>query len=290
MRSMLFVPGDRPDRFPKAVASGADAVILDLEDAVTSDRRGYAREAIAEYLRAPRAAVPLWVRINPVDSADVLADLAAVVPARPDGVILPKARHGGDVLRLDHWLEMLECEHGFAAGAIQAMPMITETAGALLSLGSFTPSPSRVSAMTWGAEDLATELGALGNRTAAGDYEPAFELARSLCLITAAAAAVRAIDTVDTEIRDIAAVEQRARQSRRAGYLGKLAIHPAQIPAIHAAFTPAAAELDWAQRVLAAVAAAPAAGAVKVDGKLIDRPHVLQAERLLAAVGQAGRR
>ena len=287
---MLFVPGDRPDRFAKAVASGADAVILDLEDAVTADRRGYAREAIAEYLQGPRLGVPIWVRINPVESADALADLAAVVRARPDGVILPKARHGGDVSRLDHWLEMLECEHGLAAGAVRVMPMITETAGALLALASFTPAPSRVTAMTWGAEDLATELGALGNRTATGDYEPAFELARSLCLITAAAAGVQAIDTVDTEIRDVAAVERRARLSRRAGYLGKLAIHPAQIPAIHAAFTPGAAELDWARRVLEAMAAAPAAGAVKVDGKLIDRPHVLQAERLLAAGGQAGQR
>jgi len=286
---MLFVPGDRPDRFPKAVGSGADAVILDLEDAVTPDRRSYARQAIAEYLRGPRQGVPVWVRINPVDSADVLADLAAVVPARPEGVVLPKARHGGDVSRLDHWLEMLECEHGLGAGTIRVMPMITETAGALLSLPSFTPSPPRVVAMTWGAEDLATELGALGNRTSTGEYEPAFELARSLCLITAAAAGVLAIDTVDTEIRDIAAVEQRARSSRRAGYLGKLAIHPAQIPAIHAAFTPAAAELEWARRVLEAVAAAPAAGAVKVDGKLIGRPHVLQAERLLASVAQAGR-
>lgn len=286
---MLFVPGDRPDRFAKAVASGADAVILDLEDAVTPDRRGYARQAIAEYLRAPRQGVPIWVRINPVDSADVLPDLAAVVSARPDGVILPKARHGGDVSRLDHWLEMLECEHGLGGGAVRVMPMITETAGALLAQGSFTPAPARVSAMTWGAEDLATELGALGNRNAGGDYEPAFELARSLCLITAAAAGVLAIDTVDTEIRDIAAVEQRARQSRRAGYLGKLAIHPAQIPAIRAAFTPAAAELDWARRVLEAVSAAPSAGAVKVDGKLIDRPHVLQAERLLSRVVEAGR-
>jgi citrate lyase subunit beta/citryl-CoA lyase len=287
---MLFVPGDRPDRFAKAAASGADAVILDLEDAVTIERRGYAREAVAEYLQAPRAAVPIWVRINPVDSADALADLAAVVRARPDGVILPKARHGGDVSRLDHWLEILEAEHGLAAGAVTVMPMITETAGALLALASFTPCPARVSAMTWGAEDLATELGAVGNRTATGDYEPAFELARSLCLITAAAAGVRAIDTVDTEIRDLAAVEQRARLSRRAGYLGKLAIHPAQIPAIHAAFTPGAAELDWARRVLEAMAAAPAAGAVKIDGKLIDRPHVLQAQRLLAAVGQLGQR
>ena len=283
---MLFVPGDRPDRFPKAVGSGADAVILDLEDAVTPDRRSYARQAIAEYLRGPRQGVQVWVRINPVDSADVLADLAAVVPARPEGVILPKARHGGDVSRLDHWLEMLECEHGLGAGTIRVMPMITETAGALLSLPSFTPSPPRVVAMTWGAEDLATELGALGNRTSTGEYEPAFELARSLCLITAAAAGVLAIDTVDTEIRDIAAVEQRARSSRRAGYLGKLAIHPAQVAAIHDAFTPTEAEIDEARKIIAAFDASPGVGALRIEGKLIDRPHWIKAQRVLAAVGR----
>ena len=164
--------------------------------------------------------------------------------------------------------------------------MMTETAGALLSLPSFTPSPPRVVAMTWGAEDLATELAALGNRTSTGEYEPAFELARSLCLITAAAAGVLAIDTVDTEIRDIAAVEQRARSSRRAGYLGKLAIHPAQVAAIHDAFTPTEAEIDEARKIIAAFDASPGVGALRIEGKLIDRPHWIKAQRVLAAVGR----
>jgi citrate lyase subunit beta/citryl-CoA lyase len=283
MRSMLFVPGDRPERFEKAAASGADAVILDLEDAVAAAQRPRARQAIADHLaQAPRP-VPLWVRINPVDTTDALQDLAAVVPACPDGLVLPKARNGADVVRLDHWLEALEAMHAIVPGAIRVIPMITETAQAMLSLATFAPSPARVMAMTWGAEDLATELGAASNRDAAGEYETPYRLASASCLYTAAAAGVAAIDTVDTEIKDIAAIERRARASRRAGYTAKLAIHPAQIAALHAAFTPTADELAHAQRVLAAFADSPGTGAFMVDGKLIDRPHVRQAERVLAA-------
>lgn len=281
---MLFVPGDRPERFAKAATSGADAVILDLEDAVTPERRPLARESIAHYLRETVRPVPCWVRINPVQSGEALADLIAVIPARPDGIVLPKARSGADVLQLDHWLQALEAAHGLAIGSIRVIPMVTETAGALLQMASFVPTPPRVVAMTWGAEDLATELGAAGNRDAAGDYEPPYQLASSLCLYTAAAAGVAAIDTVDTEIRELAGVERRARASRRAGYTAKLAIHPAQIAALHAAFTPSDVEVAHAERVLAAFAEAPASGAFMVDGKLVDRPHVLQAERVIAAV------
>lgn len=287
---MLFVPGDRPDRFAKAEASGADAVILDLEDAVTPEQRPAARAAIAAHLAArPQAtrSVPLWVRINPIQTADALADLVAVVPGRPDGLILPKARHGDDVRRLDHWLEALEAQHGVVAGGIRVVPMVTETAGALLSMASFTPPPSRASAFTWGAEDLATELGALGNRDAAGEYEMPYALAATLTLYAASAAGLPALDTVDTEIRDVAAVERRARASRRSGFVGKLAIHPAQVAALNAAFTPTAEEIAHAVKVRDAFAAAPTAGALRVDGKLIDRPHLLQAERMLAAAARA---
>jgi citrate lyase subunit beta/citryl-CoA lyase len=298
MRSMLFVPGDRPDRFVKAEASGADAVILDLEDAVMPERRPAARAAIVAHLAArPRATgvgaegarrVPLWVRINPVQSADAMMDLVAVLPGRPDGLILPKARRGDDLHRLDHWLEALEAQHGLALGSTRVMPMVTETAGALLSMGSFVCVPARVSAFTWGAEDLATELGALGNRDAAGEYEAPYRLASALCQYAASAAGLPAVDTVDTEIRDAEAVGHRARASRRAGFVGKLAIHPSQLPAINAAFTPTAEEVAHAAQVCAAFAAAPAAGALRLDGKLVDRPHLLQAERVLAAARAAG--
>lgn len=280
---MLFVPGDRAERFAKAAASGADAVILDLEDSVAVESRDKARAAISAFLTASERPVPLWVRINSVQSAAALADLAAVTPGRPDGIVLPKARNGEDVRQVDHWLAAFEAAHGFAGGTIKLVPMITETAQAMLSLPSFLPTPGRVVAMTWGAEDLATELGAAGNRDSSGEYAMPYQIASAGCLYTAAAAGVAAIDTVDTEIKDLAAVESRARASRRAGYGGKLAIHPAQISALHAAFTPSAAEVEHARRVLAAFAAAPASGALMLEGKLIDRPHVLQAERILAA-------
>lgn len=288
MRSMLFVPGDRPERFSKAMASGADAVILDLEDAVAAEQRPRAREAIRHFLGETWATagegsrpVPLWVRINPVEG-DALADLTAVLSARPDGIVLPKARHGADVLQVDHWMEAFESAQGVELGSTALMPMITETAGALLAMASFVPAPRRVSAMTWGAEDLAAELGASANRDGAGQYLPAYQWASAQCQLAAAAAGVMAIDTVDTEIRDLEALELRAKASRQAGYAGKLAIHPAQIPPIHAAFTPSAEEVTWARAVKQAFDEAPQAGALRLAGRLIDRPHLLQAQRILA--------
>lgn len=289
MRSMLFVPGDRPERFEKAAASGADAVILDLEDAVSAERRPLARTEIANHLRRSARRVPLWVRINPVSTSDALEDLAAVVAARPDGVMLPKVDRGSDVERADYWLEALEVAHGITVGTIRLIPMITETAAALLNMQSFARTPARVLAMTWGAEDLAVELGASGNRDERGEYEASYQWASSLCQCAAAAAGVMAIDTVDTEIRDLAAMGARARRSRRAGYVGKLAIHPAQIAPLHEAFTPSSEEIAQAERILAAFAASSGQGALCLDGKLIDRPHLLQAERTLAAAKAARR-
>jgi len=288
MRSMLFVPGDRPERFAKAVSSGADAVIFDLEDAVVPDRRAVARREIARFLGESTRSVPLWVRINPVETRDALPDLAAVLEARPDGILLPKARDGSDVHRASHWIESLEARDGVAPGSVGLIPLITESAGAVLSAATFTRLPERVRALTWGAEDLAADLGALGNRTADGEFEFTYAYVRSICLLAAAAAGVAGIDTVDTEIRDVAAIERRARESRRQGFTGKLAIHPSQIAPIHAAFSPSAAEVDWAERVLAAFRAAPDAGALSLDGRMLDKPHIRQAERILAAAVCAG--
>jgi citrate lyase subunit beta/citryl-CoA lyase len=286
MRSMLFVPGDRPERFAKAVASGADAVIFDLEDAVVPERRPEARREITRYLAAGERGVPLWVRINPVDSSDALADLAAVIDGRPDGIVLPKARSGADVERASHWLESLEARAGVGIGSVGLVPLVTESAGAVLNAATFTRLPERVRGLTWGAEDLAADVGALANKSAEGEFAFTYAYARSMCLLAAAAAGVAAIDTIDTEFRDTAAIERRARDSRRQGFVGKLAIHPAQIAPIHAAFTPTAAEVDWAQRVLAAFRAAPQAGALSLDGRMLDKPHIRQAERILAAAGR----
>lgn len=284
MRSLLFVPGDRPDRFAKAAASGADAVILDLEDAVMPPRRPFARGEIAQWLGQAERPVPVWVRINPVDTADALPDLAAVIAARPDGIVLPKARDGADVHRVDHWLEALEAQQGFVPGRIGLLPLITESAGALLRAASFTALPARVQGLTWGAEDLATDVGAVANKGADGEYELTYEMARSFCLLAAAAAGVPAYDTTDIEIRDLAAIERRARRSRRQGFAGKLAIHPAQVAPIHAAFDPTEEEIAWAGRVTAAFDASPGAGALAFEGGMIDMPHLRQARRILASV------
>jgi citrate lyase subunit beta / citryl-CoA lyase len=283
MRSMLFVPGDRPERFAKAAASGADAVILDLEDAVVPERRPYARVEIVQWLASAERPVPVWVRINAAETDDSLRDLAAVIDGRPDGIVLPKARDGADVHRVDHWLEVLEARVGRTRGSVGLIPLITESAGALLKAASFSALPSRVAGLTWGAEDLAADVGALGNRSPDGEFELTFAMARAFCLLAAASAGVPAFDTVDTEIKDAGAVERRARNSRRQGFIGKLAIHPAQIAPIHTAFSPTDDELRWAERVLAAFAAAPGAGAVAFEGGMLDKPHIRQAERILAA-------
>ena len=284
MRSMLFVPGDRPERFAKALTSGADAVICDLEDAVTPVTRPQARLNVADLLRTTGRSIPLWVRINPVQTDDALPDLAAVAAARPDGIVLPKARSGADLHRLDHWLEALEEQHGLEYGSIKVLALITETANAVLSGASFTTPPARVIGYTWGAEDLAADVGASANRTADGEFEFTFRLARSSCLLMAAAAGIAAYDTTDIEFRDVAAVERRAQASRRDGFVGKLAIHPAQLAAIHAAFTPTSDEVTWARRVIELMSAEGGQGAVALNGRMIDRPHVRQAERILAAL------
>jgi citrate lyase subunit beta/citryl-CoA lyase len=283
MRSLLFVPGDRPERFAKASASGADAVILDLEDAVTAERRAAARGEVARHLTQAARRVPQWVRINPAGSAEALADLTAVIAARPDGIVLPKVASTDDLWRVDHWLEALEAAHGLSPGVIALLPLVTERARAVLGLGSWGQCPARVAGLTWGAEDLAADIGAESNRTADGRYEPPFQLARSLCLLAAAAAGVPAYDTIDIEFRDAEAIEQRSREARRLGFVGQLAIHPAQVAPIHRAFTPSPEEMRWAERVLEAFGLAPGRGAVQLDGRMLDLPHRRQAERILAA-------
>ena len=286
MRSMLFVPGDRPERFAKAVASGADAVIFDLEDSVVPGRRPTARLEIARYLGSAERRVPLWVRVNPVESDDALTDLAAVMDLRPDGIMLPKARSGADVLEASHWMAALESRAGLVPGCVGLIPLITESAAAVLNAASFATLPPRVLGLTWGAEDLAADLGAASNRSPEGGFDPAYVHARTACLLAAAAASVAAIDTVDTEIRDAAAIEARARDSRRQGFTGKMAIHPAQVAPIHAAFRPSETEVEWARRVLEAFRATPGAGVLSLDGRMLDKPHIRQAERILAAAAR----
>jgi citrate lyase subunit beta/citryl-CoA lyase len=277
LRSLLFVPGDRPDRMEKALGAGADALILDLEDAVAAPAKQEARRAVADFLRA-HATAPLWVRINPLDGGEAEKDLTAILPVHPDGIVLPKAEGGASVAELTRRLT----EAGNATAQILAIA--TETPAAIFQLGSYG-GQRRLAGLTWGAEDLPVAIGAATSREADGRYTPPYELARSLCLFGAAAAGVAPIETVYPAFRDLDGLAAYAAKARRDGFTGMMAIHPDQVPVINAAFTPSEADIAHARAVVAAFAANPGAGALSLDGRMIDRPHLVQAQRTLAAAG-----
>ncbi len=283
-RSLLFVPGDSDRKLAKAVSSRADMLILDLEDSVASSEKAAARGRVREFLASHplRAATQLWVRVYPLGGADVLADLVAVVAARPDGIVLPKSRSPDDVIRLAHYLDVQEAQHGLEAGAVRILPIATETPEALFSLGGFARCGPRLYGLTWGAEDLATALGATGNQLLGGDWTAPYQLARSLCLFGAGAAGVAAIDTLFPDIRDLQRLRSACADARRDGFAGKMAIHPDQVDVINECFAPSAQELAHAARVVALFRAHPGAGVLALDGQMLDRPHLAQAERTLA--------
>ena len=270
LRALLFVPGDRPERFAKAAASGADALILDLEDSVVPARKAEARAAVAAYLAQP-AAVTRFVRVNPLDSVFIDDDLAALADARPDGLVLPKAESADDIARLHDRM------------ALPILPVATETPAAVFGLGTYRTATAQLAGLTWGAEDLPAAVGASTAREADGRYTPPYELARSLTLFAAHAAGVPAIETVYPDFRDTDGLAAYAARGRRDGFTGMLAIHPAQVPVINVAFAPSEGELAHARAVVAAFAANPEAGALQLDGKMIDAPHLKAAQRLLAA-------
>jgi citrate lyase subunit beta / citryl-CoA lyase len=277
-RSFLFVPADSERKLDKAGGSGADALILDLEDAVAAAARPAARRLVAEYLQGKDNA---WVRVNPIDTDDSIADLEAVMPAAPVGIVLPKPRSAADALALSGRIDALEAQHGIAQGSTRIMALCTERPEALFTLGSYRDATDRLYGLTWGAEDLAAATGASANRDDAGNWLPQFEMARSLCLFAAAAAEVAAIDTVFTDFRDQEGLLRYATRAKRDGFSGMLAIHPAQVEVINAAFEPTAEELEHAARIIRLFDETPGAGTLALDGKMIDRPHLLQAQRLL---------
>jgi citrate lyase subunit beta / citryl-CoA lyase len=285
LRSFLFVPGDSERKLGGADASGADALVLDLEDSVASAGKPRARELVAAFLKdRPRAErkSQLWVRINPLDTALALTDLAAVAGAAPDGVVLPKADGPADVARLSHYLDALETQAGLGLGSIRVLPVATETAAAPFNLREYAAAGlDRLWGLTWGAEDLSAALGASGNRDPAGEWAFTYRMARSLTLLAARAAGVQPIDTVYVDFRDEAGLRSSSRASRAEGFTGRLAIHPAQVPAINESYLPSLEELEHARRVVAAFDAEPGAGTVGLDGKMIDIPHLKQARALL---------
>jgi len=279
-RSLLFAPGDSPRKLEKAGLSAADLVIIDLEDAVADSAKADARMAVAAHLNATHRRQPHWVRINPLDTPHALADLAAVVPAKPDGIVLPKAIRA-DADRLHHYLEAFEAAAALPLGAIPVFVLATETAAGVFDVGNYAGCP-RLAALSWGAEDSATALGATSNRDDDGEYDFPYQLFRALCLTGAAAAGVSAIETIHGDFRDAEGLEKMARKARRAGFRGMLAIHPDQVPVINAAFSPSAEEIARAQEVVAAFDANPGAGTVGLNGAMLDLPHLKRAQAVLA--------
>lgn len=286
LRSLLFIPGDSEKKLGKVDACGADAVILDLEDSVSSANKVLARTLVAEFLakRPPgKRHRQLWVRINPLDSSQSGDDLAAVISGVPDGIMLPKADGPEDVRTLSDQLDTLEKNHNIPAGSIRIIPVATETAVAPFRLGDYaTAGLFRLAGLTWGAEDLSAALGASTNLDANGEWAFTYRLVRSLTLMAAHAAGVQAIDTLFVDFRDEAGLLAASRAARAEGFTGRLAIHPAQVAPINDGFMPSEDEIANARCIIAAFAASPEVGTVGIDGKMIDRPHLKAAEALLA--------
>jgi len=281
MRSFLFVPGDSSRKFEKALGCGADALILDLEDSLSLESKEAAREETRAMLERPRGAPKLFVRVNALDTGMTLDDLATVMPARPDGIVLPKSADGEDIRTLGHYLDAFEAAAGTPLGATRIVAVATETAESLFGLGSYSGTGPRLWGLMWGAEDLAASLGATGNKRN-GDCAEPFRLARNLCLAGAAAAGVVAIDTVCTDIKNLATVADEAEIARQDGFGAKAVIHPSHIAPVNDAFTPSQTEVAWAERIVAAFEENPKAGVVKIDGKMIDKPHERAARKILA--------
>src|SRR5713226_3996932 len=281
MRSLLFVPADSERKLARGLESGADALILDLEDSVAAANRGVARVQAREFLEAHGPdRVRRYVRINPLGSSGLaLDDLAATLAGRPDGILLPKCLPE-DVRTADHYLSAFEAASGAPVGTTRIIAIATETAAAVFALGGYAGVSPRLEARTWGAEDLSGCIGGT-KRTSDGDYDGPYRLARSLCLLAAAAAEIVAIDTIYTDFKDDSGLRTEAFAARRSGFAAKMAIHPAQLAIINEAFAVSPAEREWAERVIAAFAAKPDAGTLALDGKMIDKPHLVLARRLL---------
>lgn len=283
-RSLLFAPGDSARKLAKALAGEADLIIADLEDAVADAHKDAARGEVALLLAAADRPREIWVRINPLQTPHALQDLAAIVGGRPDGIMLPKATPD-DALRLHHYLTALEAASGETIGSTRLIVVATETPAAMFRLGDYAGLP-RLAALTWGAEDIATAMGAADNRDESGEYTFPYQLARSLCLAGAAAAGVAAIETIHGDFRDPQGLERVASAAQRAGFSGMMAIHPDQVATINRLFSPGEAALAWARRVVDLFAANPGAGTLGLDGEMLDMPHLKRAQALIEAASR----
>ena len=284
-RSFLFVPADSEKKLARAQDTKADALILDLEDSVPSQAKSSARNLARDFL-ADSEGTELWVRINPLDTADALDDLRTILPAAPFGIVLPKPEGARDVNQLSMLIDVLEQESELPAGQTAILPIVTEQPAALFRMHEYAEASPRLHGLTWGAEDLSTAVGAMTNRDEAGNWLPPYELARSLTLFAAATAGVAAIDTVYTDFRDLDGLAIYASNARRDGFEGMLAIHPDQVDVINRAFTPSATEVERARKIIDLFSDNPDAGALGMDGEMIDRPHWLQATKILERAEQ----
>lgn len=275
LRSLLFVPGDRPDQMQKALGAEADALILDLEDSVTPQSKGQARVNVASFLQRDSRPLPLFVRINSIRSGLMNEDLAAILDARPDGLVLPKAEGAESIVELGLRLSA----SGRPAPLI--LPIATETPAAIFRLGEYSGVADRLMGLTWGAEDLSVAVGAASARQAGGFTAP-YEMVRALTLFAAHAAQVAAIETVYPAFRDHAGLAQYAARGARDGFSGMMAIHPSQVKIINTAFTPSAELVERARRIVAEFGQHPDAGVLSIDGEMVDAPHLKQAQRVLA--------
>jgi citrate lyase subunit beta/citryl-CoA lyase len=287
MRSLLCVPADSDRKLAKAPASGADVLILDLEDSVAAENKAAARARATDFLMSqPAGGARFHVRVNGFQSGLVEADLDAVVPAKPDAIVLPKANGGPDISLLSAMIAAREAIAGIDDGAIKILAIATESAGSIFRFATYKGSSARLAGLAWGSEDLSAALGAETNRDAAGALTDPFRLARTLCLYGAADAGVAPIDQVFSNFRDQKALEAEALAARRDGFTAKLAIHPDQVAVINEVFTPSAEAITRAEKVIAAFAANPGAGVVGLDGEMLDLPHLVKAKALLARAGQ----
>lgn len=284
LRSLLFVPGDSERKLAKSAGVKSDVLILDLEDSVAPSQKAVARDRVRAFLTgsAEGSATQLWVRINPVDLPEAMLDLAAVMGAKPDGIIQPKTRSPDDVIRLSHYLDAFEAQHGLRPGKTKILPVATETPEALFSMGGFARCGGRLAGLTWGAEDLSTAVGAMTNKQEDGNWSHPYQLARSLCLFGAHAAGVPAIDTLYADFRDPAGLRASCATARRDGFSGKIAIHPDQVAVINECFTPSTEEIAHARRIIALFDANPGVGTLAMDGMMLDIPHLRQAQRIAA--------
>jgi citrate lyase subunit beta / citryl-CoA lyase len=284
LRSLLFVPGDSDRKIARGAASGADALIFDLEDSVAPAAKAKAREAVAALIDdpAPRRHAR-FVRINPFDTGLALGDLAAVVKPGLDGILVPKADGAADIVRIGHYLDALEARTEMPPGSVRISVVATETPAAMFNLGSYAPPHPRLAALTWGAEDLAAAIGATDNKDEDGRWTFPYQTARAHCLFAAAAAGVPAIDTLYADFRDAEGLAADCGLARRDGFTGRIAIHPDQVATINACFSPSDADVAQARRIVAAFAAAPDSGTIGLDGRMYDIPHLKAAERTLAA-------